>query len=75
MNALDPSVHELMDGMGRRARQAANRLAFAATDAKNLALTAAADAVLAEVRPSSPPTSPTSRSERTWYLARLSSTG
>jgi glutamate-5-semialdehyde dehydrogenase len=48
LNALDPSIHELMDGMGRRARQAANLLAFAATDAKNLALTVAADAVLAE---------------------------
>ena len=48
MNALDPSIHELMDGIGRRARKAADILAFTSTDAKNLALTAAADAVVAE---------------------------
>ena len=48
MNALEPSVHELMDGIGRRARKAASALAFASTDAKNLALTAAAGAVMAE---------------------------
>jgi len=50
MNAHEPSVHELMDAMGRRARAAAQALAFASTDAKNLALTVAADAVLAEAR-------------------------
>jgi glutamate-5-semialdehyde dehydrogenase len=48
LNALDPTVHDLMTGIGRRARQAAGVLAFASTDAKNLALTVAADAVLAE---------------------------
>jgi glutamate-5-semialdehyde dehydrogenase len=48
MNAIDPTLHELMSGMGRRARAAAGTLAFASTDAKNLALTIAATAIVAE---------------------------
>ena len=48
MNAVDPDVQNLMLAIGRRARAAAGVLAFAATDAKNLALTAAADAIVAE---------------------------
>jgi glutamate-5-semialdehyde dehydrogenase len=46
--ALTPSLDELMADIGRRARAAAHVLAFASTDAKNLALNAAADAVEAE---------------------------
>ncbi len=48
MNALDPTVHDLMDAMGRKARAAAHVLAFASTDAKNLALTSAAHTLIAE---------------------------
>ena len=48
MNAIDPEIPTLMSAMGRRARTAASFLAFASTEAKNLALTAAADAILAE---------------------------
>jgi glutamate-5-semialdehyde dehydrogenase len=48
MNAIDPTLHELMSGMGRRARMAAATLAFASTEAKNRALTVAADAIMAE---------------------------
>jgi len=49
MTAATPmSVHELMSGMGRRARAAATRLAQATTAAKNHALTAAADALRAD---------------------------
>jgi glutamate-5-semialdehyde dehydrogenase len=48
MNAIDPEIHNLMAAMGRRARAAAGTLAFASTEAKNLALTVAADAILAE---------------------------
>ena len=48
MNAMDTDVKTTMAAMGRRARAAARSLGCAATDAKNLALTAAADAILAE---------------------------
>ena len=48
MNAIDPEIRTVMSAMGRRARTAAGVLAFASTEAKNLALTAAADAMLAE---------------------------
>jgi glutamate-5-semialdehyde dehydrogenase len=48
MNAIDPTLHELMSGIGRRARTAAGVLAFASTEAKNRALTTAADAIMAE---------------------------
>ncbi|HEX4296447.1 MAG TPA: glutamate-5-semialdehyde dehydrogenase [Devosia sp.] len=48
MNAIDPDIPALMSAIGRRARAAAGILAFASTEAKNLALTAAADAILAE---------------------------
>jgi glutamate-5-semialdehyde dehydrogenase len=48
MNAIDSEVRTIMSAMGERARRAASVLAYAATDAKNLALTAAADAILAE---------------------------
>ncbi len=48
MNAIDPEIRTVMSAMGRRARTAAGVLAFAPTEAKNLALTAAADAMLAE---------------------------
>ncbi|MEO6014912.1 MAG: glutamate-5-semialdehyde dehydrogenase [Devosia sp.] len=48
MNAIDPTIHDLMLAIGQRARSAARVLAFASTDAKNLALTASASAVLAE---------------------------
>ena len=46
MNAIDPEIRTLMSAIGERARQAASVLAFAATDAKNQALLAAADAIL-----------------------------
>ncbi|HZY50414.1 MAG TPA: glutamate-5-semialdehyde dehydrogenase [Devosia sp.] len=49
MNAIDPEVKTIMSAIGQRARKAAGALAFAATDAKNLALTAAADAIIAEI--------------------------
>src|SRR4051812_17422037 len=48
MNAIDPTIRDLMSAMGQRARKAASTLAFASTEAKNLALTAAADAIVAE---------------------------
>jgi len=48
MNAIDPEIRTVMSSMGQRARAAASVLAFASTDAKNLALTAAADAMIAE---------------------------
>ena len=48
MNAIDNDLHNVMSAIGQRARGAAATLAFASTDAKNLALTAAADAILAE---------------------------
>ena len=48
MNAIDPEVKTIMSAIGQRARKAAGVLAFAGTDAKNLALTAAADAIIAE---------------------------
>jgi glutamate-5-semialdehyde dehydrogenase len=48
MNAIDPEIKTLMSAIGDRARKAAGVLAFAATDAKNQALLAAADAILAE---------------------------
>jgi len=48
MNAIDSEVRTIMSAMGERARRAASVLAYAPTDAKNLALTAAADAILAE---------------------------
>jgi glutamate-5-semialdehyde dehydrogenase len=49
MNAIDTDLRLEMSAIGQRARKAATALAFAATDAKNLALTAAADAVIAEM--------------------------
>jgi glutamate-5-semialdehyde dehydrogenase len=48
MNAIDPEIRTVMSAIGQRARAAAAVLAYASTDAKNLALTAAADAMLAE---------------------------
>ena len=45
MNAIDPTIHDLMLAIGQRARAAAKVLAFASTDAKNLALTTAASAM------------------------------
>ena len=48
MNAIDSEVRTIMSAMGERARRAASVLAYAPTDAKNLALTAAANAILAE---------------------------
>lgn len=48
MNAIDPTIRDLMSAMGQRARKAAGTLAFASTEAKNLALTVAADAIIAE---------------------------
>jgi glutamate-5-semialdehyde dehydrogenase len=48
MNAIDPEIKTLMSAIGDGARKAAGVLAFAATDAKNQALLAAADAILAE---------------------------
>ena len=48
MNAIDPEIRTVMSSMGQRARAAASVLAFASTDAKNLALTAAADVMIAE---------------------------
>jgi glutamate-5-semialdehyde dehydrogenase len=48
VNAIDPEVKTIMSGIGQRARKAAGALALATTEAKNLALTAAADAILAE---------------------------
>ena len=48
MNAIDNDLHNVMSAIGQRARGAAATLAFASTDAKNLALIAAADAILAE---------------------------
>ena len=48
MNAIDPNIVSLMGAIGQRARAAAGILAFASTDSKNLALTAAADAIVAE---------------------------
>ncbi|MDO8358530.1 MAG: glutamate-5-semialdehyde dehydrogenase [Devosia sp.] len=48
MNAIDSETRTVMSAIGQRARKAATVLAFASTDAKNLALTVAADAVNAE---------------------------
>ena len=48
MNAMDSDVKSIMAAIGQRARKAARVLAYATTDAKNLALTAAADAIIAE---------------------------
>ena len=48
MNAIDPEIRTVMSATGQRARAAAAVLAYASTDAKNLALTAAADAMMAE---------------------------
>ena len=48
MNAIDPEVRTIMSSIGQRARKAAGVLAFASTDAKNLALTSAAGAIIAE---------------------------
>ena len=49
MNAIEPDIRLTMSAIGQRARQAAGVLAFASTDAKNLALTVAADAIVAEM--------------------------
>ena len=48
MNAIEPDIRLTMSVIGQRARQAAGVLAFAATNAKNTALLAAADAIVAE---------------------------
>ena len=48
MNAIDSETRTIMSAIGQRARKAAAVLAFASTDAKNLALTVTADAVIAE---------------------------
>ena len=48
MNAMDTELRSIMSAMGARARKAASVLAYATTDAKNQALTAAADAIMAE---------------------------
>ena len=48
MNAIDPTIRDLMSAIGQRARAAAGTLAFASTDAKNRALTAAANAIIAD---------------------------
>src|SRR5688572_26756013 len=48
MNAMDSDIKAVMAAMGQRARGAARILAFAGTDAKNLALSAAANTILAE---------------------------
>jgi glutamate-5-semialdehyde dehydrogenase len=48
MNAIDSALKSEMAAIGQRARRAANALAFASTEAKNLALTVAADAIVAE---------------------------
>ncbi|MBL8599923.1 MAG: glutamate-5-semialdehyde dehydrogenase [Devosia sp.] len=48
MNAMDSDVKSIMTAIGQRARKAARVLAYATTDAKNLALTAAADAIITE---------------------------
>ena len=45
---MDSDLKAMMAAMGPRARSAARVLAYASTDAKNLALTVAADAILAE---------------------------
>jgi len=47
MNAIEPTISDLMDLIGQRARQAAGVLAFASTEAKNRALIAAANAMTA----------------------------
>ena len=49
MNAIEPDIRLTMSAIGQRARQAAGVLAVASTDAKNLALTVAADAIVAEM--------------------------
>jgi glutamate-5-semialdehyde dehydrogenase len=48
MNAIEPEVKTIMSAIGQRARKAAKALAFAGTEAKNQALTVAADAIVAE---------------------------
>jgi len=48
MNAIDPDLRAIMSTIGQRARKAAGVLAFASTEAKNLALRVAADAIVAE---------------------------
>jgi glutamate-5-semialdehyde dehydrogenase len=48
MNAIDPEIRTVMSAIGQRARAAAAILAYAPTDAKNLALTAAADAMISQ---------------------------
>ncbi len=48
MNAIEPEIRLTMAAIGQRARQAAGVLAFASTGAKNSALLAAANAIIAE---------------------------
>ena len=48
MNAIDSELRTIMSAMGERARAAAKVLAYAPTDAKNLALTTAAAAIVKE---------------------------
>jgi glutamate-5-semialdehyde dehydrogenase len=48
MNAIDSDLRLEMSAVGQRARKAATVLAYASTEAKNLALTVAAGAIIAE---------------------------
>lgn len=48
MNAMDSDIKAIMAAIGQRARKAASVLAYATTEAKNLALTTAANALIAE---------------------------
>ena len=48
MNAIDNEIRTIMSAIGERARAASRVLAYAPTEAKNLALTAAADAIVAQ---------------------------
>ena len=48
MNAIDNEIRTIMSAIGERARAASRVLAYAPTEAKNVALTAAADAIVAQ---------------------------
>jgi glutamate-5-semialdehyde dehydrogenase len=50
MNAIDSAVRTIMSAIGQRARAAASVLAYASTDAKNLALTTAAAAIVKDTK-------------------------
>lgn len=49
MNAVDNDLKALMAAIGQRSRKTTAVLAYASTDAKNLALTSAADALVADM--------------------------